>query len=629
MERAAIVAALHDMNRAIRHRGPDSSGVWVDPKLPVGLGHVRLSIIDLSEAGNQPMMSAAGDAVIAFNGEVYNFEELREELRSVRGATFRSRTDTEVVLEAYRCWGVDASSRLNGMFAIALVDFRAGKLILVRDRMGIKPLYIASTHSGIVFSSEIKGVIASGLVPPEPDLSRLHEYLYFGNTLGQRTMYRGIVKLPPASWLELDLHTAHIGPTRRYWTAGSIAQSRDDYSTAKGKVRSLLGQAVERQLVSDVPVGVFLSGGVDSSAIVALAARHYRGRLRTYSVGFDYVGDANELPRAREVAGRYGCEHHELQISASNITQVIESVASAHDAPFADPANLPLFQLCAALRGETKVILQGDGGDELWAGYRRYEYLGYGVIGAAVARAAAAALSMGQSMAGPSAVGAMRFFAALGRTDPAERMGLLLTVEGPHTLPARLLKADIAEFVERQDHFCRYREVTANLSSVDDVQAMLLTDLQILLPDIFLEKVDRPTMATSTEVRVPFLDNCLVDYAVSLPARMKVRRGEKKRILRAALRGVVPDSILDGRKVGFGVPVDSWLRGPLRQYAEARIIESPYASDFFDRPRVLSAFAEHADGRRNHGMLLWKYLQLALWLDRLRPKSAGPVERAA
>lgn len=309
----ALEREIRGMNLAIRHRGPDDTGVWIDPRGVAALGHVRLSILDLSPLGHQPMATPDGAVQMVYNGEVYNYPELRRELESL-GHRFRSRGDSEVVLGAFQQWGAAAFRRFNGMFAAAFVDRRSNRVFLVRDRLGIKPLHYWNEGESLAFSSEIKGLLASGRVPVTEDLGRLHEFLYFGNTLGTGTFYQGIRRLEPGCYLEFDLDR-RSADTHRYWSPEALAAPTDSEPQAVDKVRNLLDAAVKRQLASDVPVGVFLSGGIDSSAIVALASRHYGGRLRTYTVGFDYVADADELPAARALASRFDTEHHELRVS--------------------------------------------------------------------------------------------------------------------------------------------------------------------------------------------------------------------------------------------------------------------------------------------------------------------------
>lgn len=616
-----LPAAIERMIDAQHHRGPDARGSYYDRENGCALGHNRLSIIDLSPTGAQPMSNVGERQIICFNGEVYNFPELRRELESVR--SFAGRSDTEVVLAAYERWGTASFERLNGMFAFALLDRQAQRLFLVRDRLGIKPLYLAKGDGYLVFSSEIGGILASKLVSSTTDLRWLHEYLYFGNTLGSHTFYEAIEQLPPGCYLEVDLATHTLERPRRYWSVAALVPAAPPREAeAVRTTRHLLDSAIKRQLTSDVPVGAFLSGGIDSSAVVALASKHYGGKLRTYTVGFDYIGDGEELPQARRVAQLCGTEHHELHVSGRNIEDVIERMADAHGQPFADPANLPLFQLCQALGGKTKVILQGDGGDELFGGYRRYVYQRTPAFWGPFAKAAQMGLAGLRGRCGKRAFGAHRFFHALARDDEAQRMGLLLTVEGPLNPPTAILNVELRAEIAAQDPLARYSEVLHALPPGPELQRMLHADLEILLPDIFLPKVDRSTMATSTEVRVPFLDFELVDYVAALPSSLKVGIGQRKKLLRKVLSDIVPRDILNAPKKGFGVPIAAWLAGPLRDFAQGRILAQAGPGNWFDAAAVTCLFDDHASGRRDHAQLLWKALQLALWRERMPSTSA-------
>jgi asparagine synthase (glutamine-hydrolysing) len=604
------------MNAAQRHRGPDAHGVARVEACRTTLGHARLKILDLTEAGAQPMRTADSSVCITFNGEVYNFRELRAELEQ-SGYSFRGRSDTEVVLYAYHHWGTASFARLNGMFAIAIADSRNRKVFLVRDRLGIKPLHYARLSDGLIFASEIKALVASGLIAPQVRLDGLPEFMYFGNTLGARTLYAGVERLAPGSFLTFDNSSAGT-EVATYWSPLNVAAQRESFADATERVRALLDKAVERQLIADVPVGVFLSGGVDSSAIVALATRHYGDRLRTYSVGFDYASATSELPRARETAIRLGTDHHELHVGAADLVSVVEAVSASHDAPFADAADIPLYQLCRALNGDTRVVLQGDGGDELFAGYRRYEYLDERAIVPALMRRFGPLLLPLLSRLGARYQGPRRFWRALTTADRAKAMALLLTVEETGHSPLRALARGVVPQLAGVNPFARYADVYSKLRASDEVDAMLKTDLQILLPDIFLQKVDRSTMATSTEVRVPFLDNDLVDYVVGLPSSYKAVFGERKKVLRAALRGIVPDQVLDGRKIGFSVPVSAWLRGPLLGYLRERLNDASVArAGLLDRAELDKTLADHVAMRRDNGQILWKSLQLALWCERI------------
>lgn len=597
---------LQEMTASLAHRGPDRQATWMGG--PAGLGHARLSIIDLSAAGNQPMFTEDRGLGIVFNGEIYNFRELRAELER-SGVCFVGRSDTEVALHAYQRWGVACLRRFNGIFALAIWENRTQELFLARDRFGVKPLYYHRFGDGLVFGSEIKALLASGQVGRAIHPAGLHEFLYFGSALGRHTLFEGVEKLLPGHWLRCRAGTLQEGC---FWRVDEVVPAQDTLEAATGKVTDLLEAAVRRQLVSDVPVGVFLSGGVDSSSLVAFATRHYGGRLKTFSAGFDFDRGVNELPKARRLAAQFGTEHHEIHVEGGRLPDTIEQLVRQHDEPFADAANIPLFLMCRELRGEAKVILQGDGADEIFGGYRRYAMLQQFGRWAALARA--------RPVLRPLAAISQRvrrldrMLEIFGLRDDAQRMASLLTMERRHPPPIRILSAQWRERLQASNPFARYGEMNARLGKLDRVQRMLYTDTTILLPDVFLEKVDKATMAWGIESRVPFLDNDLTDYVLGLPAELKVWRGEKKLLLRRALRGVIPDEVLDGPKTGFGVPYGHWLRGPLADYSREQLTgPSSRQAGLFDRAVTSQVLQEHNQGVANHAFLIWKMLNLAIW----------------
>lgn len=597
---AERVRAMAD---AIRHRGPDDEGIFTDG--PVGLGHRRLSIIDLSPLGHQPMQSPDGRYTIVFNGEIYNYLDLRATLES-DGVSFRGRSDTEVLLHAFMRWGNGIFPKCNGMYALAIWDSREQRLTLARDRFGIKPLYVRRVKDGIVFGSEIKAVLAAGGGERRVSWPALHEFMYFGNALGTHTMFDGIERLLPGHVLTFDRSGEK---TEAFWSVEKLPPVSDSLETATRVVRERLEAAVRDHLISDVPVGVFLSGGIDSSAITAFASRHYQARLKTYSVHFDF-DPIDERPKAQLVARQFGTEHQELFVRAGNMSDVIERLVQSHDEPFADAANIPLYLLCQELKGAVKVILQGDGGDEMFAGYRRYNILAHETFWRGVSGLAAIAGMLVPN--GPRRQRAMRFFDTMNIADPPLRLAMLMTVETLANRPTRLLSDHSRRELDRHDPFQRYRDLWGRFSNLDAVQRNLYIDSLVLLPDTFLEKVDKSTMAHSIEIRVPFLDTNLTDYAMALPSRLKVQRGQKKFILRRALRGVVPDEILDGPKTGLGVPVAQWLRGPLNGYLRGVLLDDS-GNSWLDRPAVERAINEHTSGAANHWFVLYKLLVLSLW----------------
>ena len=600
---------LWRMTRTLAHRGPNDDGVAITG--PAGLGHTRLSILDLSAAGHQPMAADDGRVTLVYNGEIYNFRELRRELEE-DGVRHTGTSDTEVLLRAYLRWGAAAFERLHGMFAVALWDARTSTLHLLRDHFGIKPLYYAALPGGIVFGSEIKAILASRLTGREMSWRAFHEYLYYGNSLGAETFFEGIRKLEPGHHLTLTETGATV---RAYWTPDSIVPVDDPPEVAARTVLRKLDAAVESHLVSDVPVGVFLSGGIDSSAIATLAQRHHAGRLRTYSVGFDFDRGPDELPAARRLAERLGTDHHELRLAGGDMPAVIERLIDAHDVPFDDAANIPLALLCNALKGDVTVVLQGDGGDEMFAGYRGYDFLARAALWRRIS-------PLGLLLTKPLPEsrrrhGLRRVFGYLATSDPGMRMALMRFDERIERLPTRIFTRNTVARLRRHDPFARYLQIGRRFGHLDALQAMLYADSAVLLPDKYLEKVDRATMAYGIESRVPYLDDDLAAYALALPSSLKVRRGQKKWVLRRALRGTVPDEILDARKTGFSVPVSHWLRGPLNRYLRETLQTTAAAApDLFDPAALRQCIDEHVSGRHDNGKLLYKLLIFSLWRQR-------------
>jgi asparagine synthase (glutamine-hydrolysing) len=601
------------MTQTLTHRGPDDSGIFLDAG--VALGHRRLSIIDLSEAGAQPM--TFGAATVVYNGEAYNFRQLRTELESL-GHTFRGHSDTEVLLHAYDAWGLAGLERLEGIFAFALWDRARRRLVLMRDRLGIKPLFYAHRGGRLAFGSEIKAVFAGIDADRVPDEQALVEYLWYGNAFEERTLYRGVRALPPGCRLIVEDGRERLEVWWRVETWLDGARAPSDHATAAEAVRAAVDAAVARQLVSDVPVGLFLSGGVDSSSIAAAAAVANGRRLNSFAVGFDYEQGVNELPKARLVAHRFGLEHHELHVRGDRLEDVISLLVQAHDEPFADAANIPLYLLARELHGTIKVVLQGDGGDEMFAGYRRYAILRAARLWGLWPQALEPAL---HAVPGGRGVRLARIGAAASHADPAMRMALLLTVETLRDPPTDMLTlATRQRLLSSTDAFAAFRRCGSRFARFDPVQQMLLTDLTLQLPSQFLAKVDRATMAQGIEARVPLLDEGVAALAVALPATLKVRGTRKKIVLREAMRGRLPAEILDAPKTGFGVPYEEWLRTSLHGFARAAILAEDFIGRFgLDRARLETALAEHRSRRRDRGFLLWKMLQLALWSRQYLP----------
>ena len=601
---------IEKMTSTLALRGPDSKGIFIDNK--IALGHRRLKIIDLSDNGSQPMQVRENGPVIAYNGEVYNFQLLKNEL-SLLGHSFRGNSDTEVILHVYDEWGFDGLKRLEGIFAIALWDPSIDRLILMRDRLGVKPLFYADSTMGLVFGSEIKSLLAAGGVDTSLDDQAFSEYLWYGNTYEDRSFYNGVKALLPGQCLIVD------GSNRRRvywwkieeWLESPLGTSNKDEAT--DMVKQALDASVKRQLVADVPIGIFLSGGVDSSAIAASAKQSRLTDLNSYSASFDFDKGIDESEKALLVATHLGLNHHQLKISGSNISEVMLLLAKSHDEPFADAANIPLYLMCKELDPTVKVVLQGDGGDELFAGYRRYQMLN----NAKYFKFLPPYLSSIFRKAGKQGYRASRMYDAITNPDPAMRMAMLLTVETLRNNPNTLLTEDKRHELDLStDPFLAYRHAADRFKVKDPVQQMLLTDLTVQLPSQFLTKVDRATMAAGIEARVPLLDENLLKISVGMPTKWKVDRNQNKIILRNSQRRRLPTSILDGPKTGFGVPYEFWLRTSLYKFAQDRLLSTQFTEYFsLNKSLVEKRLLEHRSGKFEHGFLLWKLLQLSLWME--------------
>jgi asparagine synthase (glutamine-hydrolysing) len=596
--RAQLMAA------SLRHRGPDRQSSWCGNGL--ALAHSRLSIIDLTDTGNQPMVSPCGQHVIAFNGEIYNYRELRACLKAV-GVCFRGNSDTEVLLQLLAREGPSCLSRLNGIFAFAYWNNDRRELTLARDRFGAKPLYWCFEGGVVRFGSEAKALAAAGFrLKPSPE--NLAEYLYFGALGRSASMNEGVRRIPPGHYAVF--REGRQAEVTEYWRPEDVQPISVSDNEAVDRVRSALEVAVRRQLVADVPIGIFLSGGVDSSALASFASRHYEGHLQTYSVGFDFDGGVNELPRAGRTAKYLGTDHHELLIESGNLPDVIEALVEQHDEPFGDAADIPLYLLCRQLGGHLKVVLQGDGGDEFFGGYRRHAIFSRIRLWNRIAKTAEPLSSLVPNRL-------RRMVAALAAPN-GKRMALLLTEETEACDPLRVINPKMRELVRNQEPFAGYNELNIRFSNLDLAQRMLYVDTQAVLPDIYLEKVDKSTMAWGIEARVPFLDNDLTELALALPSVQKVPSGRQKHLLRAALRGVVPDEVLDGAKIGFGVPYGHWIAGALHGYVRERVLGEATHADSWLCPIFMEQLLDRVRNRKGGYHLLWKCLQLAIWRDNLR-----------
>ena len=589
----------------IQHRGPDNLAVWTNGN--VAFGHTRLSIVDLSTSANQPLHLPARQLSMVYNGEVYNFKELRTELEA-GGANFQTTSDTEVIIHAYAQWGTDCFARLNGIFAIAIWDDSAQELTLARDRLGVKPLYFCHHNQELAFGSEIKTILtAMPELPRTISPKSLHEFMYFGVSLGGKAMFDGIDQVQSATIMQWTAD-GKIKNSIRFWNYPTTQQRIANEAETIEQTSFHMEQAVRRQLTGDVPIGVFLSGGLDSSSITGFAAKNYSGKLKTFSVAFDFA-PSSELGLARQVAKMHDTEHHEIQVGGLGLADLVQKLVHCHDSPFADAANIPLYLLCEKISGQLKVVLQGDGGDELFGGYRRY---------ATLAKPAKFRLfSQALRIPGLRKLIPWRFRRYLECWLPgkrSERMARLLTLEMKSEPPTNALSRDLQIAVRRSDPFQRYHEIENEVKKLGDVEAMLATDMQIILPDVFLEKVDRSTMAHGVEVRVPLLENSLIDFVATLPSELKVKNGEQKWLLRQAIKNVVPDEVLTGKKLGFGVPYSQWMREPLKELLRDQL--TSLAEKGVTQSAVTDAMVKsHEEGSEQYGFLLWKLMNLGVWLN--------------
>jgi asparagine synthase (glutamine-hydrolysing) len=608
-EAVDIRSTIWRMTSTLVPRGPDASGVCVEP--PIAFGHRRLSILDLTDAGAQPMRLGTNGPIITYNGEVYNFQELRQFLNDAGHKTWQGHSDTEVILHAYAEWGLEGLRRLEGIFALALWDPARQRLVLIRDRLGVKPLFYGENQYGLAFGSEIKAVLAAGGVDTSLDDQAFSEYLWYGNPYGDRTFYKGVRSLEPGHWLIVENNSQTL---KAWWRVEEWLEKPMEVPNTQEAaylVRKAVDRAVARQIVADVPVGLFLSGGVDSSSIAAAAIQQRSQPLHSYTAGFDFDHGVNELPKAARVAQHLGLIHHELQIKGSELESVLLTLAKAHDEPFADAANIPLYLMCQQLQGQIKVVLQGDGGDELFAGYRRYAMLRHVHL-----------WRLWPSMFSPvaRALGYWgqrfdRIANSVGHTDPGLRMAYLLTVQTPQRPPEAVFLSERRRYLaDTTDPFLVYRQAAERFRGYDPVQQMLLTDLTVQLPSQFLTKVDRATMAAGIEARVPLLDEEVARLAVTLPSEWKVNGVKKKVVLCRSQRGRLPDNILDGPKTGFGVPYEHWLRTSLREFSCDHLL-NPIFVEWFGLNAVMleKLLKEHNQQDLDHGFMLWKLLQMALW----------------
>ncbi|AOK26962.1 asparagine synthetase B [Burkholderia ubonensis] len=634
-------ATLARMTASLAHRGPDAQGTWLDAQAGIALGHRRLAIVDLSVHGRQPMASVCGRFVLVFNGEIYNHRALREELeRTGRAPAWRGHSDTEVLLAAIVAWGVEAAlRRATGMFAIALWNRESRVLTLARDRIGEKPLYYGRIGDALVFASELKALRSFPGFDGAIDRDALCLYLRQSSVPAPYTIYRGIRKLPPGTFIQFE-HARDTPRVRAYWTlehaieAGRAEPFEGTAQEAVGLLDGILRKAVAQQMEADVPLGAFLSGGVDSSAIVALMQAQSAAPVDTFTIGFHEAG-YDEAGYAKAVARHLGTRHTELYVTADHALAVVPKLPSIYDEPFSDASQIPTFLVAELTRRHVKVSLSGDGGDELFGGYTRYFLTPrlwrklHRVPAAVRARIAAALHALRPDHADQlAAVAQSAWSGAEARETPPRigdrlhKLGHVMTADSRIGLYRLLMSA--VHHPERialagQEPPTPLDTASAWPADLTFAEQAMAIDTLTYLPTDILTKVDRAAMAVSLETRMPFLDHHVVEFAWRLPASVRLPDGRSKVLLRRLLDAYVPASLIDRPKQGFCAPIDHWLRGSLRDWAQTLLHPARLREEgFFDAAAVERLWRQHQTGRMNWQHQLWTVLMFQAWLEAQR-----------
>jgi asparagine synthase (glutamine-hydrolysing) len=596
-------ALVHRMCDVIRHRGPDDEGIWVEPG--VALGMRRLSIIDLS-TGHQPIHNEDRSVWIVFNGEIYNFRELRRELEAA-GHRFYTATDTEAIVHAYEQWGTDAIARLRGMFGLAIWDTRTRTLVVARDRIGIKPMHYATVNGRLYFGSELKSILEAPDVPRDLDPDALDHYLSFLYTPRDGSIFKSVRKLPPG-----HVMTWHDGmlEVEQYWQMPASESYSGSEADAVQDLRAVLTDAVRSHLVSDVPLGAFLSGGIDSSLVVGLMSQTSSARVKTFSIGFDEPA-FDELEHARRVARHFGTEHHEFVVKPDGVG-ILDRLVSHFDEPFADSSAIPTWYVSEMARRHVTVVLSGDGGDELFGGYDRYVPIPSVVAFDRYSPKAFRRVAAIAAARLPHGVRGKNFLRHVGRDEQGRYLDVIRFF-GADEKPA-LLTADVQRLIEGPDPETRLARHFERFAHLPWPSQMMRFDAETYLPEDVLTKVDRMSMAHSIESRVPLLDNEVMAFASTLPASMKIKNGRRKHVLKEVAASLLPREILDRRKQGFGVPLGTWFRGNLRQlFADTLLSPASLQRGYFQPTFVRKLVDDHISGKRDHTLRLWQLVVLEKW----------------
>lgn len=593
----------------IPYRGPDGSGCKVIAEDGVALGHRRLSILDLSDAGRQPMTEANEQFWITFNGEIYNYLEIRRELQAL-GYTFRSDSDTEVLLRAYEQWGTSCLQHLMGMYAFAIWDRRKRELFAARDRLGIKPFYYKRTAHGLVFASEVKSILTASNGPRSVETSLIDAYMDFGYVPGEQTMHKGVERLLPGHMLLWRDNRISIAS---YWDLRFDSQVDSGLHAHAERVRALLQDSVRLHLRSDVPLGVFLSGGIDSSAMVALLTPGASSGLKTFSVAYDFGPNYDETPYAREVSRAFGTDHHEIRVTPHQFVEYVPQYIWHMDEPVTEAAAISLNYVAKLAREHVVVGLSGEGSDELFAGYDFYRYnlaieKARGLLGAGGFRALA------RLTRGINRIAKLHKYLSLASGTIEERYRGISSYE--QAKKSSLYSVGFAEAARRKEQRCAafIEALFKQTSGLDPLSRMLYFDTKTWLVDDLLIKADRMSMAHSIELRVPFLDHRVVEYAASIPSRYKIHGTSTKHVLKCALQDLLPKRIIDRKKMGFPTPLEIMFRGELFGYAHDTLLsERATSRGYFDPGAVRRLLLEHREGTSANHREIWQLLVLEEW----------------
>lgn len=631
-DRAAMTATGIAMHKSLAHRGPDSSDIWLDPELPLMLAHRRLAIHDLSPDGAQPMASSSGRYMIVYNGELYNFRELQSELQQA-GVAFRTKCDTEILLAAIEHWGLNQSlQKFNGQFAIALWDRQTRQLHFIRDRFGKKPLYIGWAGRNLVFASELKAFHAHPDFTPELDRNVLALYMRFGHTVAPHAIYKNVWQLVPAGRLSLDLEKLETGAElssrmEQYWSLRRAAEDahlhpiRDDEETIIRDFKEKLSTCVRQRMDCDVPFGSFLSGGIDSSLVTAMMQQHSLRPVQTYSIGFDEKG-YDESTQAAAIAKHLGTQHHEFRVSAGDAMNVIPQLADIYDEPFADASQIPTYLISKLARSHVTVALTGDGGDEILGGYQRHTVVPplWNRVGWMPSAFRKTAANFMLRIPQHTYDSLKPDYPQFGRR--MHRLAQVISAQDTKTLYAQLLQVwpESAQVVKGASLPATALDDPAQWpSGLSLAEKLIYADLLSYRPHDLMVKSDRASMAVALEARAPLMDYQLCEYAFRLPMEMKIRGGQGKWLLRKLLESYMPRELFDRPKAGFNVPVDQWLKGPLKGWANDLLsLDRLKNQNILDADMVRGRWIEFLAGRGGHANAsdIWSVLMFQTWHDR-------------